>query len=211
MFAYKKVEIKNTTVYIIRYEPYPMKDFLHLLNDSEAKRFDEFSSIKRKYEYLSTRILKEQLFPGTTIAYDCQGAPFIAGKPHISISHSSGCSAIAVSEEHILGLDIEPLGEKARRLHSKFLNEDECRLLNTNDEMLMTRAWSCKEALLKLCRRKGVIFKRDLIIHSYDGDEIFTCSVMKDEQLFSVHLTSKLIDQMIMTINHSDLILKHES
>ncbi len=211
MFEYKKVEIKNTTIYIIRYAPYPMEDFLYLLNDSEAKRFHEFSSIKRKYEYLSTRILKEQLFPGTTIEYDCQGAPFIAGKPHISISHSSGCSAIAVSEEHILGLDVEPPGEKAKRLYSKFLNGDECRFLDTKNELLMTRAWSCKEALLKLCRRKGLIFKRDLIIHSYDDHEIFTCSILKDEQLFSVHLTSKLIDQMILTINHSDLILKHES
>lgn len=209
MFEYEKAELNNSTVYILRYQPYSLNDYLHILNDSEQERFSGFRSSKRQYEYLSTRILKEHLFSGSTIEYNPQGAPFIRGVPHVSISHTYGCSAIAVSNHHVIGLDIEPLGEKAGRLHSKFLNDHECNILDTANETLMTRAWSCKEALLKLCRRKGIVFKRDLLIEEYDGNETFICTIAKDGKLFSVHLTSKLIDQMIMTINHSGLMQKN--
>jgi phosphopantetheinyl transferase len=40
--------------------------------------------------------------------------PFLEGGPHFSISHSSGRVAVALSERHELGLDIEDVGAHGR-------------------------------------------------------------------------------------------------
>lgn len=208
MFQYKNILIGDISIYIIRYDSYCLEDYFTVLHENERQQMESFSSIKRQYEYLSTRILKERIFPGQLIKYTSSGAPYIEGETNISISHFSGVSAIATSENHPIGLDIEPIGNKAKLLHTKFLNEKEQSFLDTTDELLMTRVWSCKEALLKLCNRKGILFKRDLIIDSYDGNESFMCSIIKNHKLFSVHLTSKLIDSMVLTINHSNPMKK---
>jgi 4'-phosphopantetheinyl transferase EntD len=208
MFDYKNIHIGDLSIYTIRYNSYCLNDFFTILSENERKQLSSFSSVKRQYEYLSTRILKEQIFPGQLIKYNSSGAPYIEEGPYISISHFSGVSAIGVSKKYPIGLDIEPIGSKAQLLHTKFLNEQEKAFLDTTDELLMTRAWSCKEALLKLCNRKGILFKHDLIIDSYDGNESFMCSILKDHELFSVHLTSKLIDGMVLTINTSNPMKK---
>lgn len=206
MFEYETIHIGNSTIYIIRYDHYySLCDYLPILHPSEQKRLDEFSSLKRKAEFVSTRIMKEQIFPGHLIRYTAEGSPFIKDMANISISHCKGHSAIAVCNHNIIGLDIEPLGDKAKRLVHKFLNEKEQSLLDVGDEIMMTRAWSCKESLLKLSGRKGLLFKRDLIIESYNESESFVCSILKGDQKFSVHLTSKVLDQMIVTINHTNL------
>lgn len=206
MFEYQTVHIGNISIHIIKYGSYCLNDYISILNEKEKIQLERFSSIKRRYEFLSTRILKEKIFPGRLIEYTPSGAPYIEGEANISISHSSGFSSIAVLKGYPIGLDIEPTGSKAKRLYTKFLNEKEQSFLDTTNELLMTRCWSCKEALLKLCNRKGILFKRDLIINAYDGHESFVCSIVKDDELFSVHLTSKLIDGMILTINSSNLV-----
>lgn len=205
MFTYDTVYLKNAVVYIIRYESYCLNDYFSVLFPTELERINQFSSDKRKAEFLATRILKESIFPKKLIEYNEEGRPYIDGVPYISISHCKGCSAIAVSNEHIIGLDIEPIGEKARLLHEKFLNEREKSVLNTEDALEMTRAWSCKETLLKLSGRKGILFKKDILIDAFDGEETFFCSVFKKDKKFSVHLTSKVINQMVLTINHTNL------
>lgn len=206
MFEYKNILIKDISIHIIKYGSYYLNDFISILHEKEKKQLEGFSSSKRQYEFLSTRVLKEKIFPGRLIEYTPSGAPYIEGEANISISHSSGFSSIAVSNDHVIGLDIEPIGHKAKLLHTKFLSEKEQSFLDTTDELLMTRCWSCKEALLKLCDRKGILFKKDLIINAYDGNESFMCSISKDHQLFSVHLTSKLVDNILLTINSSNLV-----
>lgn len=206
MFEYKNIFIEDISIHIIKYGSYCLNDFISILNEKEKKQLEGFSSSKRQYEFLSTRILKEKIFPGRLIEYTPSGAPYIEGEANISISHSSGFSCIAVSKDRPIGLDIEPISHKAKLLHTKFLNEREQSFLDVTDELLMTRCWSCKEALLKLCNRKGILFKKDLIINAYDGNELFICSIIKDLELFSVHLTSKLVDGMVLTINSSNLM-----
>lgn len=210
MFEYKNILIGGISIHIIKYDSYCLNDFISILTEKEKQQLEGFASSKRQYEFLSTRILKEKIFPGRLIEYSSSGAPYIQGEANISISHSSGFSCIAVMQDHSIGLDIEPIGNKAQLLHTKFLNEKEQSFLDTTDELLMTRCWSCKEALLKLCNRKGILFKRDLIINSYDGNESFICSIVKDHKLFSVHLTSKLVDGMVLTINNSNLVKQEE-
>lgn len=200
MIRFKKVEIEHIETHVIEYQPYDMEPYLHQLDTEEHKRFDSFNSIKRKYEFLSTRILKNRLFPNETINYLPSGAPRIGDEFFISISHTQNKSAIAISKDFEIGLDIEPTSNKAQRLYSKFLNEDEIALLNTADELEMTKAWSCKESLYKLANRKGIIFKQDLLILDFK-DNIFTCRFRREDQHFLINLKSIVIDDVVFTIN----------
>lgn len=205
MFTFENVCIGGSIVYIIKYNHFLIEDFFQLLHPVEKARLHTFSSEKRKMEYIATRILKDTIFPGALIDYNKDGAPFIEHVAHISISHCKGASAIAVCPDHIIGLDIEPMSNKAQRLQSKFINPVESGFLNTEDALAMTRAWSCKESLLKLARRKGLIFKRDLLIESAHEPEQFLCSILTDAEKKYVNLTSKVVDTIIITINHTDL------
>lgn len=205
MFILENVSIGGSIVYIIKYNHFPIEDFFHILYPVEHARLQTFSSEKRRMEYVATRILKETIFPDALIQYNKEGAPFIENAAHISVSHCKGASAIAVCTDHMIGLDIEPMSNKAQRLQSKFINSDESCFLNTADELAMTRAWSCKESLLKLARRKGLIFKRDLLIESVIEHDQFLCSIHTDAQKKYVNLTSKVVDNIIITINHTDL------
>jgi 4'-phosphopantetheinyl transferase len=207
MFQFEEIVAEDVKIVFLWYKNYTMDDYLFLLNETESERYHSFSSTKRKYEFLSTRILKEHFFPNTTILYTKDGAPFIKGIPHISISHSKNFSAIAYSSTHVLGLDIEPISSKALRLSSKFLNDNEIALLDVNDELTMVRAWSCKEALLKLTRRKGIIFKRDLLINDFNDQQLFSCTFSKDNKWYHVDLLSIVKEDMVITINKNNPIL----
>ncbi|MBC9811336.1 4'-phosphopantetheinyl transferase superfamily protein [Crocinitomicaceae bacterium CZZ-1] len=205
MFTLENVAIGGSIVYIIKYNHFPIEDFFQILHPVEQVRLQTFASEKRRTEYIATRILKDTIFPGALIDYNKEGAPFIEHAPHLSVSHCKGASAIAVCPDHIVGLDIEPMSNKAQRLHSKFINPEEAGFLNTEDVVEMTRAWSCKESLLKLAGRKGLIFKKDLLIESVPGNDQFLCSIHTNSGKKYVNLTSKVVDNMIITINHTDL------
>lgn len=205
MFTLENVSIGGSIVYIIKYNHFPIEDFFQILHPVELARLHTFASEKRKMEYMATRILKETIFPGSLIDYNSEGAPFIEHVAHISVSHCKGASAIAVCPDHMIGLDIEPISSKAQRLQSKFINSEESGFLDTTDALTMTRAWSCKESLLKLARRKGLIFKKDLLIKSVLEHDQFLCSILVDRQKKYVNLTSRVVDSIIITINHTDL------
>lgn len=207
MFHIKNVQIGDSKIYFAHYNDFLIEDYLPFLYPEEHKKLATFLSPKRRSEYVATRVLKETIFPKKLIQHSSNGAPFIEETPyHISISHCKGLVAIAVCKRYAIGLDVEPISDKAQRLHKKFINSDEAALLNTNDSLLMTRTWSCKEALFKLANRKGVIFKTDLFIHSFDENELFKCIIINGERKIFVDLTSKIIGHFILTINNTALI-----
>lgn len=207
MFLIKNIQIGDSIIYYARYDDFLIEDYLPYLYSEEQQKLATFLSPKRKAEYVATRVLKEAIFPKKLIQYSNNGAPFIEETPyHLSISHCKGIVAIAICKQYTIGLDVEPISEKALRLHEKFINSNEANLLNTHDSLLMTRAWSCKETLLKLAHRKGFIFKTDLLINSFDGNELFKCTIINGERKLLVDLTSRIIGHFILTINNTALI-----
>lgn len=184
------------------YDAFSPSDYLHLLSELEQVRLASFSHINRKREFVATRILKHQLFGYKKIEYTDSGAPFIEHEGYISISHTKGCCAIGVSEEFKIGLDLELRSDKAQKLYSKFLNEEELRFLDPTDPLTMTCAWSCKESLYKLAGRKQLIFKTDLLLIDKNGD-MWKTKIRNPDHIISVDLVSILRDPLIITINTS--------
>ncbi|MDA9612392.1 4'-phosphopantetheinyl transferase superfamily protein [Flavobacteriales bacterium] len=122
---------------------------------------------KRKKEFLSSRLLLEQLNPNAIITYNDFGAPELDNGKYISISHSKEMVAIIISEQQV-GLDIEQISEKALRLAAKFISAKNQSNLTKEKATLI---WCCKEAIFKWHQTGGVDLIKDIIIPSFILEE----------------------------------------
>lgn len=150
------------------YAEFAIEDYLHQLLPAEIERLNQFSHIKRKREFVATRILRSTLFGKNQINYTEIGAPFIGDEGYISISHASNVVGLAFSKSHAVGLDLEPIREKVHAVKHKFLSKSESETLQTASTEEMIKVWSAKEALYKLAERKKIIFASELIIQKID-------------------------------------------
>ncbi|MGB0933953.1 MAG: 4'-phosphopantetheinyl transferase family protein [Lishizhenia sp.] len=150
------------------YADFPIEEHLHKLLPNEIERLEQFSHIKRKREFVATRILRSTIFGKRAINYSEIGAPFLSEKEYISISHASNVVGIGFSEKHAVGLDLEPIREKVHRIKDKFLSSNEHETLNTSSTEELIKVWSAKEALYKLAKRKKIIFATELHLQKID-------------------------------------------
>lgn len=200
MFRHEHISIGPVDIYLIHYDSFDPHGHRSLLSESEQARLDGFHHVKRQREYVSTRILKHELFGFKPIEYNEHGAPFIQKEGFISISHSEGCSAIAVCSSFQIGLDLEPIDTKAMRLCEKFVNAHEKTFLNCADPLEMTMAWSCKETLYKLAGRKKIIFKSDLLLLGR-SEAHWQGRIVNPGQTINVELTTIVLPQRVITLN----------
>src|SRR5690606_5273710 len=77
---------------------------------------------------------------------------------------------IAHCRDFMIGLDLEPIREKALIVQNKFLSETEKLNNDTSSKEVMTKIWSGKEALYKLAGRKKIIFKENLFLEQINAD-----------------------------------------
>ena len=120
-----------------------------------------FKAAGRRIEWLAVRRLMHQLGIASPIAYLPSGKPYLKDdKRHITISHTRGYAAVAISETKPIGLDIEQRTDKVYRVQHKFLSPEEKSLLPSekkNVEALLI-IWTAKEAMFKLVDKEGIDF-----------------------------------------------------
>ncbi len=200
MFRHEHIVSGEVDVFLVHYNDFDPHAHRSLLSESEQIRLDSFHHIKRQQEYVSTRILKHELFGYKPIEYNEHGAPYIRKEGFISISHSQGCSAIAICDRFQIGLDLEPIDQKALRLRDKFLNDSEKQIFDLTDSLEMTMAWSCKETLYKLAGRKKIIFKTDLLLLNRTADR-WQGQIINPNQVINVELTTIVSPERVITLN----------
>lgn len=88
-------------------------------------------------------------------AYSPSGMPYLPGEgmPHLSISHTEGYVAVALSEHQPIGIDIERIGHQVERVAPRFLSQRELSTLPrelTAQRIAVHLLWSAKEAAYKL-------------------------------------------------------------
>ncbi|MBR4271781.1 MAG: hypothetical protein IKQ30_02980, partial [Bacteroidales bacterium] len=102
--------------------------FVGCLSDAEIAVYQSFKNDRRRREWLATRILvKEMLGNYQGIDYDADGAPRLIGYDNIniSVSHTDGMVAVAMSDKFRVGIDIERVTNRVLRIKDKFLHSDE--------------------------------------------------------------------------------------
>lgn len=141
----------------------------HLYTDGLAR----FSTGKRRVEYLSVRVMLQQLLDSAvTVGYEPSGRPFLENAPYrVSISHTKDHAAVILHPNRSVAIDIEQRAPKVMRLQHKFMNEPELAVMDEADALGYTLiAWSAKESLFKVIGREGVDFKQHLLLQPYKAD-----------------------------------------
>lgn len=107
--------------------------------------------------------------PDASIGHTSWGAPFVEGHPaiNLSISHSRRLAALAVDPARPIGLDIEEPREQLQRVAPRFLAPDELAILESIADpdargLELVRAWTIKEALVKISGENVPDLRRDL-------------------------------------------------
>lgn len=140
----------------------------------EKAKLDSFRNISRKLEWLSVRALaKNMLGNDTRIIYNADNKPFVKGFTHnISISHSNNLTAVLLSPDKLVGIDLEFMSGKIGKVADKFINSRE---VITEDPKLIKNHlylhWCAKEAMYKICDKQDINFRDGLTVHPFSPEE----------------------------------------
>lgn len=129
---------------------------------------DSISSEKRLLEQTAVRVLLKTLIDQEkTIAYSSNGKPYLEdGSFNISISHTKGYAAVILSESSLVGIDIEYISDKVKRVRSRFISDSEY-IDADNETIHLLLHWSAKESMYKAIGSMGVDFTEHLHIDKF--------------------------------------------
>ena len=126
------------------------------LTDEDNNFIERCSAQKRRIELLSVRALLKAVGIHQTIHYNDR-KPYL-DKGYISISHSANIAAIIYNPDFPVGIDIEVVAPRIRRIASRAFSETELAAADDDLEKL-TILWNCKECVFKLANDEGIEFR----------------------------------------------------
>jgi phosphopantetheinyl transferase len=144
------------------------------MSPEDRKRYDVFRSNSRKTEFLSVRaLLAEMLGRDARIVYNKNNKPFIKDGSHfISITHSNKLTAILMSKDERVGIDLEYMRVNINAFASKFLNKREKITRRWADRTYhLYIHWCAKEAMYKICDKEGINIVNDITIEPFEVRE----------------------------------------
>jgi len=147
---------------------------LVVLDADEKKRYKGFRSNSRKLEYLSVRaLLAELLGKEAKIVYNKNNKPFIKSGSHfISITHSQKLTAILLSTNEQVGIDLEYMNVNISTFAFKFINRKEKITKDPNlRKYHLYIHWCAKEALYKICDKEGISIRNNITIEPFEPND----------------------------------------
>jgi len=144
------------------------------LSTEDVKKYGNFRSTSRKLEFLSVRaLLAELLGPEARIVYNKNNKPFLKDGSHfISISHSNKLTAILLSTNEKVGIDLEYMSSNISTLAFKFLNRNEKITKERESKKYhLYLHWCAKEALYKICDKEGISLRNNITIEPFELKE----------------------------------------
>ena len=147
----------------------------HAFDAAELAVLESIRHPKRRLQWLCSRLLIDQVYPGAIVAYHAHGKPFLHNGPYVSISHTTGYAAVALGKTEV-GIDIQAPDEKLLRVAQRFSSNAD---LISFPEMQPARQyqyiWAIKEAVFKTYGT-GLPFKEGIVIKEMSAD-LSWCSV----------------------------------
>lgn len=154
------------------------------LKSHELEFISSLNNGKRLLHWLSTRLLLRKML-NTSEYIDCRmdehGKPYLVNSDYeISLSHSFDYAAVMISKNKKVGVDIELIKDKIKKIQAKFLTPVELSQLQDEDNTLaLYICWCAKEAIYKWNGTKGLEFRKDIHIYPFEtADEgVIQCRV----------------------------------
>ena len=152
-------------------EEFMRREIIH--PDSISLALKNIINPKRIKEKLATTLLFQTALKTSDsieIAYDEHGKPYLASFPlHISISHTGNYVSIITSKNKIPGIDIETIRDRIVKIADKFINKEEFSFIEEATRIeQMHVIWGAKECIYKIYGKKGVDFKKNMKISSFN-------------------------------------------
>ena len=126
------------------------------------------------------------------LIYDTYGKPLLKLNKFISISHCLNILVLALSTSEI-GVDIEKERKKISIVKQKFLSRFENNFLTKNNEdKMLTRIWTSKEAIYKIINMPGISFKKNITIKPFKLKDSSGIAIVKTDN-FNLKFKLKFI------------------
>lgn len=154
-----------------------LEDLLNqvILNEKEKERLHHFPSIKRKKEWLATRLMLQTIQPSNCkIAYHSNGKPYLIDSDiQLSISHSNPFVGIALNKSQPTGIDIQVVKPNILKGKSLFLQLQDLQNLGTksSNPHHLHLAWCAKEAMYKFIGNNTLNIYEHFTIKLITGNE----------------------------------------
>ena len=167
-----------------------------LLQDYSLIRLHKLKSEVHQKGFLAVRHLLQHLgYAETELTYDTSGKPHLSDGHHVSISHSYGFAAVAISDEN-LGLDIEAMRPKVLKIAPRFMDVDTHLTGLSLAEQLQkaTIIWSIKEAVFKIKNEKGISYPNHISEQPFapaEGTTVARLDFKHQTEFFPVHFIQR--------------------
>ena len=172
-----------------------------LLSKDQKRELDRRKPISNKKQYLASRklIKMAQLNDLNNTFYESLS---LDKNICYSISHTAKYAVLALGSQRI-GVDIEFLHPKILNIKSKFINTKEKSFINSNNIKLITRLWTCKEAIYKCIIKNKLSFKKHIVLEKFDMQAKFGLGkVYLKGKIIPINLHFSNFENHYLTLSH---------
>ena len=172
MALYKTIKVNQTTKVLIWNIEESISELSSgiLLSKNSSTRMQSMKSELHQKGFLSIRyLLKEVGYSDFGLIYDKEGKPHLKDGKFISISHSFIFSAIIISDDLKVGIDIEKQREKILKIAHKFTPIEEYKTIANSEALIskLTIVWGAKESLYKIYGKRKLLFLHHIHINDF--------------------------------------------
>ncbi|MCD8440367.1 4'-phosphopantetheinyl transferase superfamily protein [Tenacibaculum finnmarkense] len=147
------------------------------LNKRSINRLNSMKSDLHRKGFLSVRqLLKQANYTDDDLIYDEFGKPHLKDGKFISITHSFIFSAIIISDDKPVGIDIEKQRDKIVKIAPKFTPIEAYKSIANHSALVskLTIVWGAKESLYKIYGKKKLHFLKNIYIDDFSFESYET-------------------------------------
>ena len=165
----------------------------------------------KRTQHLAARLLLQEMQPEVdvnSIEYAVNGKPYFVNESvHFSVSHCNGFAACVISEEGPVGIDIELIQDRIKKVAPKFLHTTEFEKINTLKQEAqlkeMSFVWAAKEAMYKMNEKLGIDFSEHLRIEGLTNNTngIMSGSILSEATALDVQIHYELRENFVWAVS----------
>ena len=136
------------------------------LTDDQERELERRKHISHKKQFLASRKLIEMAELNELNSIFYESLPF-RKNVYFSISHTINYAVVGIGFQRI-GVDVEFYRPKVLNIKSKFINMKEKYFMKSDDVKVITRLWTCKEAIYKCLFKNKLSLKEEIVLDKFD-------------------------------------------
>jgi len=167
------------------------------LSPRDQVRLRAINHPQKKKEFIASRLALKQLDPNYRLIYEGR-VPWMdnSGK-YVSLTHAHNVGAAILSQDYIVGIDVELQREQLFKIAPKFLHPDEAKHIRPGRELEDLHVyWGAKEALFKIWKFGEVDFSHELRVDPFPPQPFgeTTAQILKFDSIIPCQVNYQLVE-----------------